>query len=133
MCTKEPLIAIVDDDESIRDATKGLMRSLGFDAEAFSCGEDFLSSARLGETACLVADINMPGMSGFDLHRSLLASGKNIPTILITAHPSEGIRAEGLGAGVLGYLTKPFAENDLLHYLRSALASFCPCQGKRDL
>jgi len=119
---QKPLISIVDDDESIREATKGLMRSLGFAAEAFASADDFLRSPHLHQTACLVADVNMPGMSGLDLSRSLVASGESIPTILITAYPNEIVRARGLGAGVVGYLTKPFGEDDLLACIHSALA-----------
>jgi FixJ family two-component response regulator len=115
------LISIVDDDESVREATTGLMQSLGYRAEAFPSAEDFLQSRRLGQTACLIADINMPGMSGLELHRHLSASGKPIPTILITAYPDEAARARALSAGVLCYLSKPFPEDDLLSCVRNAL------------
>jgi FixJ family two-component response regulator len=119
---KKPLISIVDDDESVREAMKGLMMSLGFRAEAFSCGEQFLSSSRVSCTACLVADVNMPHMTGVELHRRLAASGRNIPTILITAYPDEGIRARALAAGIRGYLSKPFSEDDLLDCISAVLA-----------
>jgi FixJ family two-component response regulator len=115
------LIAIVDDDESVREATKGLMRSMGLAAVAFPSGEDFLRSSHLGRTACLVADVNMPGMSGLDLHRRVTALAKSIPTILITAYPSDSIRERALSAGILGYLVKPFSEDELLNCIRSAL------------
>lgn len=118
---KQPLIAIVDDDESVREAIKGLMRSTGLAAEAFSCGEDFLRSPDRNRTSCLIVDINMPGMSGLDLHQHLSAAGQSIPTILITAYPNERVRARALNAGVIGYLTKPFSENDLLKCVRSTL------------
>ncbi|MEI1252376.1 response regulator transcription factor [Rhizobium aouanii] len=122
MPTKRPLIAIVDDDESMRDAIKGLMRSMGFDAESFSSADDFLTSSHIRRTACLVTDINMPGMSGLDLHRRLVALGKSIPTILITAFPEKNMGASALGADVVGCLTKPFNGQILLDCIRSALA-----------
>lgn len=118
----KPQISIVDDDASILEATKGLMRSLGFAVEAFSSGKDFLSSPLLRHTACLIADVNMPGMSGLDLHRHLMASGHRIPTILVTAYPNDRVRAQALSAGVVGYLSKPFSEDDLLSCIRSGLA-----------
>jgi FixJ family two-component response regulator len=118
----QPLIAIVDDDESVREATKGLMRSMGLGVEAFACGEDFLRSPHLSRTACLVADVNMPGMSGLDLHRWLSARNKSIPTILITAYPNDSVRARALSGGVICYLAKPFGEDDLINCIRSALA-----------
>jgi FixJ family two-component response regulator len=119
--TPKPLISIVDDDELIRDAATGLIKSLGYNAVAFASAEDFLSSRQLSQTACLIADINMPEMSGLDLHRELSASGKPIPTVLITAYPDDGVRKRALSAGVIGYLTKPFEEEDLLACVRSAL------------
>jgi FixJ family two-component response regulator len=119
--TPKPLISIVDDDELIRDAATGLIKSLGYNAVAFASAEDFLSSRQLSQTACLIADINMPEMSGLDLHRELSASGKPIPTVLITAYPDDGVRKRALSAGVIGYLTKPFEEDDLLACVRSAL------------
>jgi FixJ family two-component response regulator len=119
--TPKPLISIVDDDELIRDAATGLIKSLGYNAVAFASAEDFLSSRQLLQTACLIADINMPEMSGLDLHRELSASGKPIPTVLITAYPDDGVRKRALSAGVIGYLTKPFEEDDLLACVRSAL------------
>jgi FixJ family two-component response regulator len=122
VATPKPLISIVDDDELIRDAATGLIKSLGYNAVAFASAEDFLSSRQLLQTACLIADINMPEMSGLDLHRQLSASGKSIPTVLITAYPDDGVRKRALSAGVIGYLTKPFEEDDLLGCVRSALA-----------
>jgi FixJ family two-component response regulator len=116
------LIAIVDDDEDVREATKGLMRSLGFVVEAFSSGEDFLRSPSFDRTACLVADINMPGMSGLELHRQVSRLNQSIPTILITGHPSDSGRQRALDAGVLRYLTKPFSEEELLGSVHLALA-----------
>ena len=122
MPINKPLIAIVDDDEPMREAIRGLMRSLGFDVEAFSSADDFLRFPRLRLTTCLVTDIHMPEMSGLDLHRRLVALGKSIPTVLITAYPDENTRARGLGADIVGSLTKPFGEQDLLDCIRSAVA-----------
>ncbi|CCE99735.1 response regulator transcription factor [Sinorhizobium fredii] len=121
MTSKKPLIAIVDDDQSVREATKGLMRSLGFDAESFSSADDFLKFPPLRRTACLVTDIHMPGTSGLDLHHKLVALGVSIPTVLITAYPNENLRARGFGPDIVGYLEKPFDEQDLLNCIRSAL------------
>jgi FixJ family two-component response regulator len=125
--SNKPLIAIVDDDESMLEAASGLMRSLGFDAESFSCAEDFLRFPGFERAACLVTDIHMPGMSGLDLHRHLMALGRNIPTVLITADPDEYGRASDLGPDIVGKLTKPFGEHELLDCIRSALAR---CDGK---
>jgi len=121
--SKKILMAIVDDDDSVREALTGLMKSLGHSVVAFGCAEDFLNSDRRHSTACLIADVQMPGMTGPELHGRLVASGKPIPTILITAYPDETVRARALQAGVTGYLTKPFTENDLLACIRSALES----------
>jgi FixJ family two-component response regulator len=120
--TKKPLIAIVDDDESMREAIKGLMRSLGFDAETFSSAEDYLGFPLLRSTTCLVTDIHMPGMSGLDLHRRLVALGTSIPTVLITAFPGEEARTRGLGTDIICSLTKPFREQDLIDCILSAVA-----------
>ena len=121
MPKKQGLIAIVDDDESVRQSTKALVRSRGLAAEAFSSGEEFLRSSDLSRTVCLVTDINMPGMSGLDLHRHVSALPKSIPTILVTGYPNDRVRSRALKAGVIGYLLKPFSEDDLLNSIRSAL------------
>ena len=121
MRNRKPLISIVDDDESVREAATGLMKSLGYTAEAFPSAEDFLQSEQRRRTSCLIADINMPGMSGLDLYRQLATSGRPIPTILITAYPDEGVRERALHDGVICYLSKPFDETDLLSCLESAL------------
>ena len=117
------VIAVVDDDQSVREALTGLMKSLGYRAVAFQSATDFLNSNRRHGVACLIADVQMPGMTGPELHDRLAASGKPIPTILITAYPDEAVRARALRAGVKCYLTKPFSEDDLLECLRSALDS----------
>ena len=129
----KPLISIVDDDEAVREATKGLMRALGFLAETFGSAEDFLNFDRLHSTACLIADVQMPQMSGLDLHRHLVASGVSIPTILITAYPDDSVRARALKAGIVGYLTKPFNKDDLLVYIHSALDRGRTGSGQDDI
>ena len=123
---KKTLISIVDDDQSVREATKGLMKSLGFTAEAFSSAADFFASRHLRRTACLIADVNMPGMTGPELHHHLMALGNIIPTILITAYPDDNVRVRALAAGVVCYLKKPFDEDDLLGCIRSALDGATP-------
>ena len=117
----KPQISIVDDDESVREAVKGLMKSWGYAAEAFASAEDFLSSRQLRRTACLIADVMMPGMTGLELHRHLVAAGKTIPTVLITAHPDDEVRERALQDGIIGYLSKPFSEDDLMACIRSSL------------
>jgi FixJ family two-component response regulator len=123
---RKPLISVVDDDESVREATTGLMRSVGYSVVAFPCAEDFLQSQEMTRTTCLIADVNMPGMSGLDLHRQLSASGKPFPTILITAYPDERVRQGAMSAGVICYLTKPFDEPDLLSCLHTVVPSTTP-------
>ena len=122
MTTVRPLISIVDDDESVREAVKGLMQSLGYNAAAFASAEDFLLSRQLPQTACLIADINMPGMSGLDLYRRLSNSGTSIPTILITAYADDRVRDSAVHDGVLCYMVKPFDEGDLLSCIDQALS-----------
>ena len=97
------------------------MRSIGLAAQAFSSGEEFLRSPELSRTGCLVVDFDMPRMSGIDLHNNLSRLGNEIPTVLITAYPSDDIRDRALQAGVICYLTKPFDENDLLSCIQAAL------------
>jgi FixJ family two-component response regulator len=120
------LISIVDDDEPYRDSTRKLIMLLGFAVEGFSSAADFLASPHLPETACLVADVHMPGMSGVELHRHMVDAGYAIPTILITAYPDEVIRDRVLSDGVVCYLGKPVDDNDLERCLRSALQSGTP-------
>ena len=114
-------ISVVDDDESMREAMKGLMKSLGYTAQAFASAEEFLNSRQVPRTSCLIADVQMPGMTGVELHRRLVASGRTIPTILITAYPHDSARARALRDGVVCYLSKPFDENDLLTCVSSSL------------
>jgi FixJ family two-component response regulator len=116
-----PVIAIVDDDNSVREALTSLVRSLGYAAIAFDCAEDLLKSRRRRNVSVVIADVQMPGMTGFELYTRLSASAKPIPTVLITAYPDDGARERALAAGVIGYLGKPFDEDDLLACVRSAL------------
>jgi FixJ family two-component response regulator len=116
------LIAVVDDDQFVRESVKRLLSSLGFTVEAFVSAAGFLGSARVQETVCLISDMQMAEMSGLELHARLLESGHVIPTILITAYPDEVVRAQALNNGVHGYLVKPFREDQLIAYIRSALA-----------
>jgi FixJ family two-component response regulator len=118
---KQTLLSIIDDDESIRRAIQGLVKSVGFSAAVFECAEEFLVSQDLPRTACLITDMQMPGMSGLDLHHQLVASGRRIPLILITAYPNDATRVSALRAGVLAYLVKPFNDDDLLEFIDTAL------------
>jgi FixJ family two-component response regulator len=117
----QTLISVVDDDESMREAIRGLMKSLGYAAVAFASAEKFLSSCQIPRTSCLITDVQMPGITGLELHHRLLAAGKIIPTILITAYPDDSARERALGDGVVSYLSKPFDDNDLLTCIRSSL------------
>jgi FixJ family two-component response regulator len=115
------IVAIVDDDDAVGNAIEVLMRSVGLIAKAFSSGEEFLRSPELDRAGCLVVDFDMPKMSGLDLHNNLSRLGKEIPTVLITAYPSDDIRARALQAGIIRYLPKPFDESDLLNCIQAAL------------
>ena len=114
-------IAVVDDDESVREAVANFIKSLGYNASAFERPDDFLKSSSSGNISCLIADMQMSGMTGLALHRQLVASGDQIPTILITAYPDEKMRARALQDGVICYLSKPFKEDDLLAGIQAAL------------
>lgn len=118
----KPVVSIVDDDESVREATVSLVRAAGFDCEAFSGAAEFIRSPEAQRTACLIMDAQMPEMSGPELYTYLLQSGHPIPTILITAYPNERARKRLLEAGLVGYLTKPFKDDELLDFLQLALA-----------
>src|SRR5262249_41092518 len=117
------LISIVDDDEPYRDSMRKLTMLLGYTVEAFASAADFLRSRHLPDTACLVADVHMPGMTGVELHRHLVAAGYAIPTILVTAYPNDDDRARVLNDGVVCYLRKPVDEQHLLRCLDAALSS----------
>lgn len=117
----KPLIAIIDDDESVRLALRSLIRSVGLAAQAFASAAEFLGSGGVARAACLLLDVNMPGMTGLELHRQLVATGRMIPTILITGNRDDAVRAQALREGVVRYLCKPFPEDDLLACVNSAL------------
>jgi len=116
-----PVISIIDDDESVRVATKRLVRSLGFIGHDFASADEFLESHRLGETSCVIADVQMPGTSGLELQEQLTARGHRTPVILITAFPDDRIRARALQAGAVCFLTKPCDGQTLLRCLEMAL------------
>jgi FixJ family two-component response regulator len=115
------VVMIVDDDDSMRRAARRLVRSFGLGVDTFASAEDFLASGRLGETACLVLDVHMPGLSGIELQSKLIAEGHHIPVIFITAFADEKTQARALEAGAYAYLIKPFDEDDLLEGIRRAL------------
>jgi FixJ family two-component response regulator len=117
-----PLVAIVDDDKSIRNATQDLLKAAGFSTVTFEDAESFLGSASRATVACLVSDMRMPGMSGVELYQALLASGHGIPTVIITAHPEDVTQARGRVAGLTCYLIKPFTPDELLECVHEALA-----------
>ena len=121
MTNNQFIVMIVDDDESIRRAARRLIKSYGFPVETFASAEDFLSSGRLHETACLVLDVQMPGLNGLELQSRLITDGHQVPIIFITAFNDENARAQALKAGALGYLVKPFEETDLLTAINVAL------------
>ena len=118
---KRFLISIVEDDRHFRESMVRLIRSLCFTVEAFPSAADFLASPRLAETACLIADVHMPAMTGIELHHHLVADGRAIPTILVTAFPNDVDRARALKEGVICYLRKPVDEQHLVQCLRAAL------------
>ena len=126
--TKKLLVSVVEDDQFFRESMRRLMRSLGYIAEAFPSAADFLASPRLAETACLIADVHMPAMTGIELYRRLIDAGHAIPTILVTAFPNDVDRARALNDGVVAYLRKPVDEQHLRRCLRAVLTSGEPTE-----
>lgn len=120
--TKRALIAIVDDDESMRVATVTLIRSFGYAARGFASGEEFLESPELGETSCLISDVQMPGISGLELQRRLASQKRRTPIIFITAFPDPRIQERALAGGAVCFLTKPFDGHNLIQCVDRALA-----------
>jgi len=114
-------IAVVDDDESVREALMGLLRSAGFGAETYASAAEFLRSGGLEETECIILDVRMPGIGGVELRRYLELAGHDIPVIFITAHGDDSTRAQALGANVVAFLTKPFDDEALLEAIERAL------------
>jgi FixJ family two-component response regulator len=110
--SKTPVISIIDDDPLVRQATDDLLRSLGYLTATFASAEDFLQSSYFHETTCLISDVQMPGLSGVDLQRLLIAEGNHMPTIFITAYFNERIRQSVMEAGAIGYLIPAFTDLD---------------------
>jgi FixJ family two-component response regulator len=125
---KPALVSIVDDDQPFRESMRKLVLLFGYTVEAFPSAAEFLASPLLPETACLIADVHMPGMTGDELHRHLVDAGYAIPTILVTAYPDEVVRDRALKQGVLCYLSKPVDDEHLERCLRSALRPGTPIE-----
>jgi FixJ family two-component response regulator len=119
--SKRNLISLVEDDQPFRESMQKLMRALGYTVEAFHSAANFLASPKLANTDCLVTDVNMPGMTGVELHRHLVEAGYAIPTILVTAYPDEVDQSRAVNDGVVCYLCKPVDDYQLESCLRSAL------------
>jgi FixJ family two-component response regulator len=121
--THEHCIAIVDDDDSVREAAVNLFRSMRFKVVGFASAEAFLVSDAIEQTSCLVLDVQMPGMDGLKLQSQLAASGRSIPIVFVTGYPDEQARSKALRSGAVCFLNKPYEEEELLDGLRSALFS----------
>ena len=120
------MISIVDDDESVREATNALVRSLGYAAATFASAEEFLDSDRVHATSCVIADVQMPGLSGIDLQHRLLDQGLHVPIIFVTAFPDERTRRRALDAGAIDFLSKPWSDEQLISCLDMALRNQQP-------
>ena len=118
-----PIISIIDDDDSVRSSVRSLVRSLGLSARTFGSAEEFLQSPDLDDTSCLISDLQMPGLNGVELQRLLLAQGRRIPIIFVTAFPEERIRVRAMESGALGFLSKPFECQSLIKLIDKALAT----------
>jgi FixJ family two-component response regulator len=118
---KHPVISIIDDDASVRAATARLLRSLGFSAYTFGSARQFLLSPQLRDTSCIIADVQMPGMSGDELQETLIAQGNSTPMIFITAFPEDRIRERVMSSGAIEFLSKPFEGARLLECVEQAL------------
>ncbi len=116
-----PLISVIDDDDSVRAATKSLLSSLGWTVHAFASAQEFLDSPRLADSSCLLVDVQMPRMSGIELQQVLKGCGRPIPMIFVTAFPEEGLRDRLMKAGAAGFLSKPFDDQSLIGCLDRAL------------
>ncbi|MFZ1426269.1 MAG: response regulator [Geminicoccaceae bacterium] len=116
-----PVISIIDDDESVRVALASLVRSLGYAVRTFTGAGEFLQLGRVDDIACLIVDVQMPGMGGLELQELLVARNMRLPTIFITAYPEDRVRDRALAGGAIGFLSKPFAAQDLIHCIDSAL------------
>jgi FixJ family two-component response regulator len=116
-----PNISVVDDDASVRQALISLMRSVGFNVEAFASAEEFLASGLLSGTACLLLDVSLPGMSGFELQNRLTSEHSGIPVVFITAHADEALRQRAMNGGAVDFLGKPVRREPLFKALQSAI------------
>jgi FixJ family two-component response regulator len=116
-----PLISIVDDDDALRNSLDDLIRSIGFQTQGFRSAEEFLSSNQARDAACLILDVRMPGMSGLDLQRQIVAGNWRIPIIFITSHVDDVARQRALDAGAVAFLYKPFREEELLNAIDGVL------------
>ena len=116
-----PIVSIIDDDQDVRQAVQRLMRSRGFATRTFASAEEFLQSPSLHETACVITDIQMPGMTGIDLHDVMLKQGPRLPVIFLTAFPDDRTEKRALQAGALGFLTKPFDAKTLISLVDAAV------------
>lgn len=121
LLSEHPLISIVDDDQSFGESMRRLLKALDYSVAVFPSAAEFLASAQLEATACLVADIHMPEMTGLELYRRLVDSGHAIPTIIVTAYPDDGVRVRTLAAGIICYLSKPLDADELLACISAAL------------
>jgi FixJ family two-component response regulator len=121
--SKTPLISVVDDDWSLVEATVSLIQSVGYLAEGFSSAEDFLKSSQLLKTDCLILDIHMPSMGGFELQRRLTAKNYQIPIIFVTSYDSEDAQTQAAGGGAVDFLCKPFSQESLFQAVHSAMGS----------
>ena len=119
--TMAPMISIIDDDPFVRTATDGFVRSLGYRAATFASAEDYLQSDRINDTSCVITDVQMPGLGGVELQSLLVARGNCTPMIFITAFPEEKVRRRVLEAGAIGFLSKPFDDEQLKEHLQTAL------------
>jgi FixJ family two-component response regulator len=124
------VISVIDDNASVRAATNNLLSSHGYSVHTFESAEDFLQSAHQDDSSCVVADVQMPGMSGLDLLTRLRTRGNNVPFIFITAFPDEGVRARALKAGAICFLSKPFPASVLINGIEVALNQLRGAAGK---
>jgi FixJ family two-component response regulator len=124
--SKSLVVSVVEDDGPFRESMSMLLCSFGYSVEVFRSAVDFLASRRISDTACLIADVNMPEMTGIELYQRLVDSGRAIPTILVTAYPNDVDRARALNDGVVCYLRKPVDDEHLMACLRAAFASAEP-------
>jgi FixJ family two-component response regulator len=115
------MISIIDDDVCAREATAGVVRSLGYAFATYASAEDFLGSDRVNGASCLITDMHLPGLSGLELYQRLRADGLAVPTIFVTGHPDETTRTQALSAGAVAFLIKPFGKKAMRDCLRAAL------------